>query len=116
MNKWLAKTLVGLGCFALLSAYALAFQDIDHSIYFPSVVQGHGSCSGAPNPQLIQYNSARINGTNNSVVDFVLLMLPMNGLILVVIIIFAKFLVILCLRLALLGLMHLKHQALVERK
>ncbi|EGR1037174.1 MSHA biogenesis protein MshQ [Vibrio cholerae] len=70
MNKWLAKTLVGLGCFALLSAYALAFQDIDHSIYFPSVVQGHGSCSGAPNPQLIQYNSARINGTNNSVVDF----------------------------------------------
>ncbi len=35
MNKWLAKTLVGLGCFALLSAYALAFQDIDHSIYFP---------------------------------------------------------------------------------
>ncbi|CSD14757.1 Uncharacterised protein [Vibrio cholerae] len=32
------------------------------------------------------------------------------------IIIFAKFLVILCLRLALLGLMHLKHQALVERK
>ncbi|TLE21280.1 DUF6701 domain-containing protein [Vibrio cholerae] len=70
MNKWLAKTLVGLGCFALLSAYALAFQDIDHSIYFPSVVQGHGSCGGAPNPQLIQYNSARINGTNNSVVDF----------------------------------------------
>ncbi|EKF9833659.1 MSHA biogenesis protein MshQ [Vibrio cholerae] len=70
MNKWLAKTLVGLGCFALLSAYALAFQDIDHSIYFPNVVQGHGSCSGAPNPQLIQYNSARINGTNNSVVDF----------------------------------------------
>ncbi|EKF9995412.1 MSHA biogenesis protein MshQ [Vibrio cholerae] len=70
MNKWLAKTLVGLGCFVLLSAYALAFQDIDHSIYFPSVVQGHGSCSGAPNPQLIQYNSARINGTNNSVVDF----------------------------------------------
>lgn len=68
MNKWLAKTLVG--CFALLSAYALAFQDIDHSIYFPSVVQSHGSCSGAPNPQLIQYNSARINGTNNSVVDF----------------------------------------------
>nr|WP_254622408.1 DUF6701 domain-containing protein [Vibrio cholerae] len=59
-----------MGCFALLSAYALAFQDIDHSIYFPSVVQGHGSCSGAPNPQLIQYNSARINGTNNSVVDF----------------------------------------------
>lgn len=68
MNKWLAKTLVG--SFALLSAYALAFQDIDHSIYFPSVVQGHGSCSSVPNPQLIQYNSARINGTNNSVVDF----------------------------------------------
>lgn len=32
MNKWLAKTLVGLGCFALLSAYALAFQDIGRSI------------------------------------------------------------------------------------
>lgn len=30
MNKWLAKTLVG--CFALLSAYALAFQDIGRSI------------------------------------------------------------------------------------
>ncbi|MEH0389338.1 DUF6701 domain-containing protein [Vibrio mimicus] len=68
MNKWLSRAVIGF--FAVLSANALAFQDIDNSIYFPAVAQGHGSCSGAPNPQFIQYNYAKITGTNNSVVDF----------------------------------------------
>ncbi|ENM3780086.1 DUF6701 domain-containing protein [Vibrio paracholerae] len=68
MNKWLAKTLVG--CFALLSAYALAFQDIDHSIYFPSVAQSHGSCSGAPSNQFTHFNQSHITGTSGNPLQF----------------------------------------------
>ncbi|MGL4827879.1 MAG: DUF6701 domain-containing protein [Vibrio sp.] len=68
MNKWLTQTL--LGCIALFSANALAFQDIDSSIYFPAVAQGHGSCNGAPNPQFEQFNSAQITGTNGARLQF----------------------------------------------
>ncbi|QXC57235.1 MSHA biogenesis protein MshQ [Vibrio mimicus] len=68
MNRWLVKTLAsGLG---LLSAYVLAFQDIDNSIYFPAVAQGHGSCRSAPNPQFEQFNSAQITGTNGARLQF----------------------------------------------
>ncbi|PRQ64203.1 DUF6701 domain-containing protein [Vibrio sp. V01_P9A10T6] len=68
MNRSLVKTLVG--CLVLLPACAWSFQNIDQTIYFPSVAQGHGSCSFAPNPQFIQNDSARISGTNDSIVDF----------------------------------------------
>ncbi|ENM5898635.1 MSHA biogenesis protein MshQ [Vibrio mimicus] len=68
MNKWLSRAVIGF--FAVLSANALAFQSIDNSIYFPSVVQGHGSCSGAPNPQFTQYNQAKITGTGGSPLEF----------------------------------------------
>lgn len=68
MNKWLVR--IALGYYIFFSIPTLAFQNIDNSVYFPSVAQGHGSCSGAPNPQLIQYNYAKITGTNNSVLDF----------------------------------------------
>ncbi len=68
MNKWLVR--IALGYYIFFSIPTLAFQNIDNSVYFPSAAQGHGSCSGAPNPQLIQYNYAKITGTNNSVLDF----------------------------------------------
>ncbi|ENM5926473.1 MSHA biogenesis protein MshQ [Vibrio mimicus] len=68
MNKWLSRAVIGF--FAVLSANALAFQDIDNSIYFPAVAQGHGSCNGAPKPQLEQYNSSQITGTNGSPLPF----------------------------------------------
>ncbi|CAM2751081.1 DUF6701 domain-containing protein [Vibrio ordalii] len=68
MNRSLVKTLVG--CLVLLPACAWSFQNIDKTIYFQSVAQGHGSCSFAPNPQFIQNDSARISGTNDSIVDF----------------------------------------------
>ncbi|ENM5730107.1 MSHA biogenesis protein MshQ [Vibrio mimicus] len=68
MNKWLSRAVIGF--FAVLSANALAFQDIDNSIYFPAVAQGHGSCNGAPKPQFVQYNSSQITGTNGSPLPF----------------------------------------------
>ena len=47
---------------------AYAFDVIDESVYFPSVVQGHHGnnnnvCHGVNDPQLRQNDSARINGT-----------------------------------------------------
>ncbi len=68
MNKWLSRAVIGF--FAVLSANASAFQDIDNSIYFPAVAQGHGICNGAPKPQLEQYNSSQITGTNGSPLPF----------------------------------------------
>lgn len=68
MNKWLVQTL--MACLALFSIQAFSFQDIDYSVYFPSVAQGHGSCSDVEHPQFKQFKQAKINGTNNSVVDF----------------------------------------------
>nr|WP_290128402.1 DUF6701 domain-containing protein [Vibrio paracholerae] len=54
----------------MLSAYALAFQDIDHSIYFPSVAQSHGSCSGAPSNQFTHFNQSHITGTSGNPLQF----------------------------------------------
>nr|WP_158161392.1 DUF6701 domain-containing protein [Vibrio mimicus] len=68
MNKWLSRAVIGF--FAVLSANALAFQDIDNSIYFPAVSQGHGSCNGAPKPQFVQYDNAEITGTQGEQLQF----------------------------------------------
>ncbi|WP_100753359.1 DUF6701 domain-containing protein [Vibrio salilacus] len=68
MNRSLVKTLVG--CLVLLPACAWSFQNIDQTIYFPSVAQGHGSCSDAPNPQFTQNNSAKITGTGGQALAF----------------------------------------------
>ncbi|MEF2523854.1 DUF6701 domain-containing protein [Vibrio mimicus] len=68
MNKWLSRAVIGF--FAVLSANALAFQDIDNSIYFPAVAQGHGSCNGAPKPQFVQYDNAEITGTQGEQLQF----------------------------------------------
>ncbi|MBF4334717.1 MSHA biogenesis protein MshQ [Vibrio anguillarum] len=54
----------------LTSQWAYAFQQIDNTIYFPSVVQGHGSCSGVPSPQFTQNNSAKITGTGGQALAF----------------------------------------------
>lgn len=68
MNKWLSRAVIGF--FAVLSANALAFQNIDNSIYFPAVAQGHGSCNGAPKPQFVQYDNAEITGTQGEQLQF----------------------------------------------
>ncbi|NAW70255.1 MSHA biogenesis protein MshQ [Vibrio sp. V26_P1S5P106] len=52
------------------ASYSFAFQEINNSIYFPRVAQGHGSCSGAPNPQFTQNNSAKITGTGGQALAF----------------------------------------------
>nr|WP_217525777.1 DUF6701 domain-containing protein [Vibrio metschnikovii] len=52
------------------SSYSFAFQEINNSVYFPRVAQGHGSCSDAPNPQFTQNNSAKITGTGGQALAF----------------------------------------------
>lgn len=52
------------------ASYSFAFQEINNSIYFPRVAQGHGSCSDAPNPQFTQNNSAKITGTGGQALAF----------------------------------------------
>ncbi|EOU2463951.1 DUF6701 domain-containing protein [Vibrio navarrensis] len=52
------------------SSCSFAFQEINNTVYFPRVVQGHGSCSSAPSPQFTQYNSAQITGTGGQALAF----------------------------------------------
>ncbi|WP_327790105.1 DUF6701 domain-containing protein [Vibrio anguillarum] len=69
VKSWLSLS-VFWALLLLTSQWAYAFQQIDNTIYFPSVVQGHGSCSGVPSPQFTQNNSAKITGTGGQALAF----------------------------------------------
>ncbi|MFM1686290.1 DUF6701 domain-containing protein [Aeromonas salmonicida] len=65
---WLAISILCCGS-------ANAFQAIDTSVYFPTVVQGHrgdtnSSCNTLGNPPLNQYNQAKISGTGGASLRF----------------------------------------------
>ncbi|WP_421692425.1 DUF6701 domain-containing protein [Vibrio metschnikovii] len=70
MKLWrLAQAFLSLVVMSF-SSYSFAFQEINNSVYFPRVAQGHGSCSDAPNPQFTQNNSAKITGTGGQALAF----------------------------------------------
>ncbi|WP_372447040.1 DUF6701 domain-containing protein [Vibrio metschnikovii] len=70
MKLWrLAQAFLSLVIMSF-SSYSFAFQEINNSVYFPRVAQGHGSCSDAPNPQFTQNNSAKITGTGGQALAF----------------------------------------------
>ncbi len=54
----------------LISQWSYAFQLIDNTIYFPSVAQSHGSCSGAPSDQFTHFNQSQITGTSGNPLQF----------------------------------------------
>lgn len=69
MNKsWLLLLIVSP--LLLISQWVYAFQLIDNTIYFPSVAQSHGSCSGAPSDQFTHFNQSQITGTSGNPLQF----------------------------------------------
>lgn len=69
MNKsWLLLLIVSP--LLLISQWVYAFQLIDNTIYFPSVAQSHGSCSGAPSNQFTHFGQSQITGTSGNPLQF----------------------------------------------